>query len=254
MIGLGLGLGLGGRAGGAAATFDPATLALTGWWRASFASSPWTPTASAGTSGSNGNLAEATNPPAVGTALNGYDSADFDGTNDALTSAATIADLINADSYSGWALIRANAIGTSATDAAPYDNDPITTTNAQQHFGLALTTNGGDRIQVYHNDGVSWKTVPSLTISTATPVLVQFRYDGTDIEARIDSGAYQSVAAGNVSAAVLDGDLMVFGGPSFASAFADLNVWEYGVSDQTFSDADFDNVKDYINARYGLAL
>ena len=49
----------------AASAFDPATLALTGWWRSGgYVSGTWTGIASAGTSGGR-NLVEATNPPAV---------------------------------------------------------------------------------------------------------------------------------------------------------------------------------------------
>jgi hypothetical protein len=40
--------------GTAAGAADPSSLSLTGWWRASYAGSPWTPSASAGSSGSNG--------------------------------------------------------------------------------------------------------------------------------------------------------------------------------------------------------
>src|SRR5262245_903161 len=44
-----------------AVSYDPAILALDGWWRAPYAD-PWTPTASAGASGSNGNLTSSGSP------------------------------------------------------------------------------------------------------------------------------------------------------------------------------------------------
>ena len=43
--------------------FDPTSLSLTGFWRASYSGAPWVPTASAGTSGANGNLVAG--PPAA---------------------------------------------------------------------------------------------------------------------------------------------------------------------------------------------
>ena len=68
----------------AVSTLDPATLALTGWWRGSYdGSGTWSGTASAGSSGTR-SLVELTNKPSSGTAVNGFNPATFDGVNDKL--------------------------------------------------------------------------------------------------------------------------------------------------------------------------
>lgn len=245
MIGLGLGLGLGGRAGGSAAAFDPATLSLTGWWRASFAASPWVGVASAGSSGSR-DLTEATNPPAVGSALNSHASADFDGTNDKIGTALTAADFTDVNAYSGWVLFQADAIGTNSAEGTAYENDPLIR-NGNSNFGVTLRSS--PQVQVWHFDG-AWKAA-EVTIATGTPQLVRFKYDGTNIKVSVNSGAYTSRAVGNMSAGTA---AMSLGGESFAATFFNGRIWDVALTDQVLSDADLDNVKAYINARYALAL
>src|SRR4051812_8033658 len=65
--------------------FNAATLNLQGWFRAPFAGSPWGPTASAGNSGTGGSQVQATTPATVGATVNGYATADFDGSSKFLT-------------------------------------------------------------------------------------------------------------------------------------------------------------------------
>src|SRR5262245_3000059 len=86
--------------------FNPTTLILDGYWR-DYAGSPHAGTASAGSSASR-SRAEVTNPPAVGTDLNGHDSADADGGNDILIWSAN-ADTFTSDlAFSGWWLGQVN--------------------------------------------------------------------------------------------------------------------------------------------------
>jgi hypothetical protein len=85
------------------AVFDPATLSLTGWWRAAYAGSPWAPTASAGTSGTaNRDLGvdSGAATPSVGTALNGLDTADFDGSTQSMADGdSTLDTYVSAAAY-----------------------------------------------------------------------------------------------------------------------------------------------------------
>lgn len=248
---LALCLGLGAH-GAAAPAFDPATQALTQWYR-DFAASPWAPTASAGTSGTLGNATTEGVAPVVGPSLNGHASARCNGTTSTLSTAATYEDIINVDAYSGWTLFQANGIATSDGDATPYNNAPLIGGWGIYYFGVALTTDGGNRVQVFHRGSTEWKSVPGLTISLSTPTLVQYRYNGTKIEARINSGAWQEVTHNNVHTSLLT-QKAVIGGPSFASTYANADIWEIGMTDTVLDDTAMDNDKAYINARYGLSL
>jgi hypothetical protein len=109
-------------------------LALTGWWRASYAGSPWTGTASTWTSGSN-NLTEATNPPSAGTAVNGFAPATFDGSNDKLTAGGTAATYCTTTSYT-WLCMFFVASAPSQADTIGFWQD------SAGNLGMGFDTDG----------------------------------------------------------------------------------------------------------------
>jgi hypothetical protein len=235
------------EAGGGA--FDPATLALTGWWRASYAGSPWTPTASAGTSGSNGNLTEATNPPAVGTAVNSLDPADFDGANDKLTGPNASA-LFDAADWSAWVLFK--AASAPADQGAPYryTNPAFFAEGGSAYIGMGFSSGGIHVVQYQTGLGTHKELI--LACGTGAWHLAQAKYDGTDLKLRLDSGAWSTIASANLE---LSGSTtVVLGNPAFASAPYDGDIAELAMADVTLSDGDFDNVVSYVNSRYALSL
>ncbi len=223
--------------------FNPATLDLSGWWRASFSESPWVGTASAGSSGSR-DLTEATNPPVTGAAVNGLVPADFDGTNDVLTNATAISTLLSASAWSMWALVNLDAINTNNADV--WLNDPILC-DTGAFWGVHLKSGG--TVHAFQWDGAS-KSV-SETISTGAWALVQAKYNGTNLLLRVNSGSWQSAAAGNIS--TLTGTLRAGVTPTGGHAL-DGRIAEIGIADLVISDADFDNIKSYVNSRYALSL
>lgn len=242
--GIGYSFGVGGRAG--KSTFDPATLQLTGWWRASYSASPWVGMASAGSSGAN-NLSEATNPPASISAL-GFTVADFDGTNDELTAADTLDTYAAAGAFSGWQLINVDAISTD--NAAVYNNDSTFGTKTSTYFGIFLKSGGGSpTVHAYLWDGGD-KSV-SASIATGAWTLVQWKVDGTNITIRVNGDAWQSSAAGNIQS--LAGGVRL-GGDRTPTEMYDGKIAETGLIDAVLSDSDFANIKSYINTRYALAL
>jgi hypothetical protein len=231
-----------------AAGFDPATLAPTGWWRISFSGSPWTGTASAGTSGSN-NLTEATNPPTATGTLNGFTLADFDGTNDILGGGA-FTTYYDADGYSGWALVFVDAITTNS--GSSFLNDAIVSDSGGIHE-IYLTDNGAGTVNVgiSHYNGTT-EPLATATFATGAWKLVQWKYDGTNIKIRVNGGAWSSTAAGgNLDAS---GANLRVGGNYNGTIFTDQKIAEVGLADLVISDADFDNIKSYVNSRYGLSL
>lgn len=189
MLGLGLGLSLGQqRGGGSAPAFDPATLSLSGYWEAPYTGSPWVGLTSAGTSLGK-DLAEGTNPP---TAVDG--EADFDGTNDQLVGAA-MSNFITDAAYSGWALVNVDAIATDSTPV-PFDNDAIVSDSSSRWF-VYLRSSGLVGLQ-HQQSTTADRIIVTTTFSTGAKKLVQWRYDGVNIQIRVNDGAWQSTAAASL--------------------------------------------------------
>ncbi len=243
MIGLGLGLGIGGRYGGSTPeVFDPATLSLTGWWRASYGGSPWAGVASAGASGSR-TLAEAGTPPAVGAALNSLDTADFDGSDDCLKTAAAASSYVTDSAGSYWILFNADAA--AAAEATPVGDASVLGLQASGFMGCAINSTG---FRPWIHDGA----YKSVTIATGSPtgawILGQAKWNGTTLYGRINGGSWSSTAAGAV------GDLSAV--LKMGGHFTPFNglVAEMGITDSALSDDDFDDIVSYIESRYGLTF
>lgn len=240
----GYGFGVACRTSKAVSTFDPATLALTGWWRGSYdGSGTWSGTASAGSSGTR-SLVELTNKPSSGTAVNGFNPATFDGVNDKLGGAA-VSTYMTVAAYAGWALVNVSSISTNSAAPALYDNVTIWSNGA--FGGLVLRSTG--TVTLFHFDGSQQEVAASF--STATWQLVQWKYDGTNLKVRVNGGARSSTAAGSLS------DLTsTFYLSNRYDGTADLpaDVLEVGLIDSALSDANEDNVLSYARSRYALAL
>lgn len=242
----GFGFGFGSAAAScasAAASFDPATLSLTGWWRASFSGSNPAGVASAGSSGSN-NLSNGANPPTATGTLNGLTVADFDGTNDEYAGAA-FSTYWTTTAWSGWALVNADAINTNNT--ANYAlNDVIVGTNGTAEICVYLRGTGPYSAGVTIGSGVGAET----GFVIGSWALVQFRGDPANgKEIRVNSGAWAGQSGGTIgslAAALSIGDL--------AGGFFDGKMADIGLAASRLSDATFDNVKSYVNSRYSLAL
>lgn len=223
----------------APSSFDPATLTLTGWWRASYGGSPWTPTASAGGSGAAGNLAQVTTPPGVGAAVNGLTPADFDGTNDFLANAGTA--FVGAAAGTCIAVVW---IDTYGADGAGYDEEQIFCDNGG-FFGLSVGSAGVHGWIYPDNAGYASKAA-----TTGAWHIVCMRWGAGVTGLLVDSAAEATVVSGS---ATTGGSLRV------GSNYANLSFFDGKILDIMFmatriSDANYANVKTYANARYGLSL
>jgi hypothetical protein len=231
----------------AAAVFDPATLSLTGWWRASYAGSPWTPTASAGASGSNGNLVLNSSAPDVGTAVNGYDPALFVAANqDDLQTSATFADLFNADAGTIVVLVKPTTL--AAAGANTYEDPPLFKESGI-NFGFHLS-DGGIKGAVYSG---GWVYSAGVAAAAGSWALAQMTWNGTNMRVRKNGGAWDSVACGNVDSGALTGT-MYMGRTYGAGAWLDAGVLEVLTSDTVLADADLDDVRSYASSRYGITV
>ena len=234
---------------GRAGSYNPAALALTGWWRASYSGSPWAPTASTGPSGSNGNLAEATNPAAVGSAQNGYTPAAFDGTNDELSNVNLLSTFVNAGAGSAVVLFYAASASAAAPAWQPYD-DPglLVQSGGGTTWGINYSTMGV-RVGLY--DG-TWRDL-AVAAPTGSYHLAQVKWDGATLKVRVDSGSWSSLAAGNCDPTAAGGSLTA--GRNYSSAaFFNGSVLEVLLTSNVLDDATFDNLKTYFATRYGLLL
>jgi hypothetical protein len=231
---------------GSAGAPGPSSLTLEGWWRGSFSGSPWVGSASAGGSGSR-DLSEATNPPAIGAAQNGYTPAEFDGTNDNISSATAFTTFVSAAAGSIWCLFLANTAGADAGAGLRYTNKGLVANDGGgTAMGLTFCT-AGVAVDLY--DGTAWKEVIT-ACSTGAYHLAQVKWDSTDLKLRIDSGAWASVSANAMTGST--GGLVV--GRNYANARIDGRILDVGTAPTALPDATFDDVKSYINARYGLSL
>lgn len=225
--------------------FDPATLSLSGWWRGSYSGSPWVGTASEGSSGSR-NLSESTNPPSVGTAVNGFAPAVFDGVNDELSAGIAISNFISSSAYFVWALAWINAISSTGGLTSAFTNQAVLA-DMNGFWGFSLSRgSGNNRVQFWHWDGAA-KGV-EISVTTQQWVLLMARYDGANIRARINSGSVSSASAGSITN-VSNTLRMGRGG-----AIYNGRVLDAGLMASAGSDDLFDDIRDYVNARYGLAL
>lgn len=236
-IGIGLGLGFGGSL---EPGFDPATLALTGWWRADFGGVPWLPTASAGSSGSRGNLVADSGTVTAGTAQGGHTPAHF-----------ATADLINAtDSQTFFttaagtiiALVKPNA---SVAPSGNIYDDPCVYRDNNADCVLSFTTSGFG--VVAYDGGFKSKYV---ACATGAYHLVRMRWNGSTLGITLDSAAEQTVSCGTL--AVLTGAAFV--GVGYGGGFLAMDLLELMMANTAISDDDFASIKDYVNARYALSL
>lgn len=225
----------------ASGVFDPSSLNLSGWWRASYAGAPWTPTASAGASLANGDLVVGA-APSTGTAVNGYTPADFNGTTQYLTSAVDA---------TTWFTTAAGTIVTLAyfdTASAPtgsiYDDRSVYS-DGNADLALVYNTNGITGV-VYSSGYVS----NAYTLSTGAWHLIMMSWDSSQLRMRADSSGEATTACGALT--VMTGATSV--GRGYAGTFIDGKLLELMFAPIALTPTNYANIKSYVNSRYALAL
>lgn len=225
--------------------FNPAALSLTGWWRAHYNGLPWAPTASAGTSGSNGNFVTAGSDPTNGSTLNGLACANFDGIAHLATNATDITSYATTSAATIIVLFQGDAQG--APTGSIYDDCAIIR-DSNADFGLTYTTNGVTGM-AYSGGYIS----KSVSCPTGAPHLVMMTIDGTNLSMTIDSAA--AVTQACATSTVMTGNLII--GASYNSGtqrFLNGRIWEIMLANTKLTTGNYNDIKSYVNARYGLAL
>jgi hypothetical protein len=223
-------------------SFNPATLPLAGWYRASYTGTPWTPTASAGTSGTNDDMTEATFPPTVGVAVNSFTPADFDGHR---LQGAGFNSYCSGPAGTVVALFYAD---TATAEAGFAYNDPAIVSDTINGFNLGFS-DGGVGLAFY--DG-GWKYPTKVPCSTNTWNMAVARWNGSTVEISVNGGAWSSIAASDM---LISAHALAFGFVQIASvAYLDGKILEVMTAQATLSDVDIANIKSYFETRYGITL
>jgi len=244
----GFGFSPGGRAAkkraaaSAVAAFDPSTLSPSFWARANateYDGSPWVV--------ENGsNLAEATNPPAVGSTVNGFAPADFDGTNDLLKSSGDFEAYVSGSAGTVLVLFRADTAAAAAADK--YDDPPLVCDDANC-FNLGFSDGG---IGVAYFDG-AWVQPARIASATTAWTLAKVRWNGATLEYGRNSAAFSSAAAGALAVAatfkVTLGRVAISG-----TAFLDGQILEVFMKASVLTNQNITDYISYLNSRYGLSL
>jgi hypothetical protein len=227
----------------AAPVFDPATMALTGWWRASYTGAPWVGTASAGASGTRDLPSGGSSDPSVGVAVNGFTPADFDGTEDFLAY-ATAADLVATNAGTIIVLFYADTAET-AVGGQPFQS-PCFWLNGGASSCVSYDSDGL-KVGIYDT---AWRTA-SVAAATGAWHLGVGQWNATNARVKVNGGAWQSVAAG--AADGMTGAAQ-FGINYGANKFFNGRALERATSNTIIADADLDGFLTYARARYALAL
>lgn len=225
----------------------PLSLPWTGFWRASWAL-PWLGEDTAGTSIGR-DLYEATNFPGSGTAQNGYTPPAFDGANDLLGASGAAEDYFGTTAWTIHAVVK--CISLAAPGGFTADNEALLSVGpGSSAVALAFDSTGVTALQ-YDGIGGTAET-PRIAVGTAAYRIIQARWTGTQIQCRVDGGAWQSAACTSQVAYSGTGEVLRVGVNYDGTKFLNCNLLEHGVFDTSLSDSDLDALKTYAQARYAL--
>lgn len=182
--------------------------------------------------------------PAAGTPLNSLTTASFNGSN-----MLAAWQLLNTDYFSGtdgscWVLFKAN---TAAAPAANYTEGVFLTDATNAETTVGFTTNGAEVTVVSGGIYVQSQTA----CSTGAWHLLQARWNTSTIDIRVDNGAWVTNAFGGFGSIIASA---LITGRSYGLNYFDGLLAEIAMSSVRLSDADFNNVRSYINGRYNLSL
>lgn len=226
--------------------FNPATLSLTGWWRTDYGGSPWTGTASAGSSGGR-TLEEPTNPPTTGSTINGLTPANFDGTNDRLEELDLfLSSYVSASAWWVGLLVNVDTVAGAAANA--YDDEAFV---SDDNGGWLLAVNSSG-VRAINYDG-AYKTTPHAALSTGAWAWVEAWLSAGTLSVSVNGGTAQTVASGNLTT---PGTRVPRVGQNWdGTKFYDGRIAELMIAQSVPSSGDRASIRtSYINTRYALSL
>lgn len=211
--------------------------------RANFASSPWR-SENYGYVGRE--LAEATNPPTVGAAQNGWFPSAFDGAVEVLRFAVA-EEVIGVST--GWACTCVVRFDTLAAPAGASINDPCIFAIGPFSAAVALSVNSsGVCLVQYDGFGASFETA-RIAVSTGQYYRIQARWDGSELWLRVDNGTPETMP-GIASIAAAGTESLVVGANYDETAHLHGRILELGFLAEVVPDAPLDAWDAYAVARY----
>lgn len=233
--------------------YSPAQEAMTSLWRGAWAS-PEVQTASAGTSGSNGNLTAATGgvTPLFTTLLNGIATATYDGIDDCMLNTSVVhTTLLGTTAFHVYALIDALVAGTAAPGSA-YTEAAIICDDGQGWFNFTYSTRGVT-LSHYDLNGTGLWREATVACAPGQWHLVHGWYDGANLFVQIDGAA--PVTGQTVTAPIGNSGATVATGRSYAAGtFLNGRIAEIGTSKLNLGATFRSKLKSYVNTRYNLTL
>ena len=239
--------------------YDPAVLALSGWWRdyppeSGGAPVPWASSASAGPSVGR-TLYHGVSSPTQGALYNGHRSAGFDGVYNSTNSQEGSGELINqyitATAWTRWYVFKASVLN------APGDNptlDPNSWASRALFDDLGYTylcdTVDTAGIHIHQYDAGGRKIISSGPIVVGTVYRVIARFDGAFMRLRVNGVDVTPVASGTITSPYLAIPYRL--GDSYSTAHFGGDLLEHGVSQVSLTDAQVSLVDSYFVSRYGV--
>ncbi len=218
---------------------QPDSMSLTGWWRDYDPALPWNGAPSIGTSGAADRyLTTSGTPeqdPGYGTALNGHGTARFNG-GKKLNAAVSFDSYANATSVSGWALL--SPITATGGDIIRDSTSSFVVSMSVGAVNFAVSTGGIGTVTV------------TRALSSSVYSLVTWKYNGVTVNVGVNE-IPGSAGGGSTASATIP---MTLTGAVTVGTTMDASLAELAMSDTVLADADFTNIKAYVNARYALSL
>lgn len=181
----------------------------------------------------------ATRPLYITNQLNTKPIVRFDGTDDLLTSTATLSQYISNSAATIYMVFKAVAVGTN--NAFAYQNDGVFADTGQYiAFGMAST---GPTLQYYNYDGSDDQV--TTTFTTGTYYIVKIRHAGGNIIISVNGGSETTVASGNTQ--ILIGTMRF--GTTDNSNFAQIDVAEIIFYNTSITAS---TTLDYLNGKYAI--
>ncbi len=219
---------------------NPASLALTGYWKPNYSGTPWVGTASAGNSASH-NISQVSTPATNGTAVDGATPASFEGTDDYLQDATIAgANYLSASAYTVVILVK--PVGGAAPNANAYADQKLYSHSGDIQ-GISWTTSG---VRAFHFNGVNFTPTSHVACSAGAWHMVAVTYDGTTLSISVDNGTPATIARGNVGSLGASALLTLSKGDA---NFAQEDVLEVAVSQANLS-ASLAGIYQYFKATY----
>jgi hypothetical protein len=239
----------GGTSGTIAFEFwSPASLSLSNWQKANYASAPWAGNASAGAS-TGRNLITAGSDPTTGATQGGFTPASFNGTANYLQSAVSGSSLWTVGAGSIFALYLPTSTVAAAAAGSPQLDPCIVSLSGAGQVCFALNSTGL-RCAIY--DGAFEERQHATGATNGTYFLGKMKWDSSVLRSGVNAAWGADVAAGAIVGGVAFTPFV--GAENSATKFFAGRLLEFGTSTTAISDANYDKIRLYCNQRYGVSV